>query len=335
MYYAYRGLIGTYGDVVNAAGYFSEVGLYSYLDILQYNARIEVLFIDVTNFIANKVESTQVADFYLQKNYAQEIVVQDILISDKVLAPKVLGSIQSNGWEKGIEPFKENITVSNKFVLSKADNTIARFNEALNYFPGQVIPNIVFESGRYHIMKVVSIPEFKSLSKDYQQYISKEYVKYYFPILLKKYEPLIQASITEAQALIAQKIDLKTIAGKIGWVYEKSGDFTALDYSILAEDKETMISLPIVENDQIMDFIFMKDINSVSPLYSPSGYHLFVKVISRNLDSTQKTADELTELMRDYFSLKNQTIVKDWVKNLRAQAKIDMDKEALKMQFLK
>jgi hypothetical protein len=335
MDYSHRGLIGTYGDVVNAAGYFSEVGLYSYLDILQYKAKIDVLFIDVTNFIANKVEVTQVSEFYLQKNYAQEITVQDILVKDKAAAPKVLNSIQSNGWDKTIAEYKDNIIVSNKFTLTKGDTTLVRFNEALNYFPGQVIPNIVFESGYYHVMKVVSIPDFKSLSKEYQQYLSKEYVKYYFPILLKKYEPLIQASITEAQALIAQKIDMKTIADKIGWEYEKSADFTALDNSIMTENKEQMIPLPIVGNDQIMDFVFMKDINSVSPLFSPSGYHLFVKVLARQMDTKQKNADELTDLMRDYFSLKNQTIIKDWVKNLRANSKIIMDKEKLKMEYLK
>ncbi|OHD54492.1 MAG: hypothetical protein A2Y33_04815 [Spirochaetes bacterium GWF1_51_8] len=334
MVYAFRGLIGTSGDIPHSVGYYSEVGLYSFLDVVQYNAQIEVIYLDVTNFIAGKVELTQVANFYQDKNFAQEIVIQDIMIKTKDQAQKVIDTAQKEGWDKAIELYKTNdIVISNKMLLTKEGDTASRFAEAINYYAGDFIPNIVYEKGRYHLMKVVSVPEFSSISKDYQKYIAKEYVKYYFPILEKKYQPDIDASIAQIKLLISQNTDLKIAAEKSGWEYAKSMQFSALADSIMTEKNDAALPLPTGNND-VMDFIFLKDKNAVSDLFNLNGFYFFVKNISREVKVETKTTEEIVDLSRDYVYLKSDAIIKDWMDNLKAKSKIEVDKDKLKMMYL-
>lgn len=332
MEYDYQALMGVNGDFANAISLYNELELYFFLELIKYTAEIEILYLNLTNFLSQQIDSIEMAKFYNLNNYlyAPSVTVDDMVFDNKKDAYKVLEFIMNNSWDAALDLFSKRFTLIPQLELSKKEDSINRYKEAVNYNPGEVSPNLIYENGRYHILKVVSFPAYKELNDNQKSAIALDYVKVNYEQLTNKYWNTIQTSINRAQNFISQRKSFSEIAKNIGFNYIHTAEVSPLNSSIYDQDNNP-VDLPILNDLEMLNFIFTSIEDAVSQIFQKGDLVIILKVLKRgmNLNLIEQNLSE--QIVQEFMEFKNRAISSDWLDMLKSKHSVVVNEKIKKI----
>lgn len=305
--YAERSLANSYGDIMNAVSSVNYGELYSYYELVDLAAQADILYLDITNYLKDTI-SDEAAEIYYEENiseFATKIYIEDLTVTNKPLARELAFSIISNGWDKTVLKYKDKITLSS-VVASNSGETEDRFDLAISMIGGAVISNGVYEKKAYHLVNITEYPSLSEVTNVIKEYVMLKYVEENYDELYNQYQDEMQALVDNAVVLAVDSGDIERIAAQSGMDYVKTGYFTPINLLLPDEDGEEL-ELPILENADIMEFVFTEDLGSVSDLFSTDGYYIILQIVYRGENPTIDEDTIAQEIGQRYYYFKNGT----------------------------
>jgi hypothetical protein len=321
MEYANMALAGENGDIMNCLGFASSSELFSFYDLYSFKASAEILYLNYTNYIAKKIPLDELKGYY-EKNidkYINEITVDDIAVKSKELATEIHRFVNENGFENAVSKYKDKMTLTKNLVLSKKTGYAKRFELALKHKEGEVARKVQFENGEYHILKVVKVMDINFLPKDLKNELKNNYITENKKELISKFERELNELYDNIKKMLNEGRDFKEISKTYDVSYYRINNITPVS-RFLNYETNKRLEIDLYQNKDIIDCFFGKPIGKAEDVKVENGY-LFIKPLSRKIDTAFSYTNITSDVMRDYLTFKTTAISKDWKENLEKRYK--------------
>ncbi len=316
MQYDLNAMEGDNGDILNVSGLPTYAELYSFYEMENFTHSAEFLYLDVTNFIVNRLTTDDIKGFYDDNfgRYVKELSIDELSTGSKLMAFNICRDVQTDGWEKTIDKYKGKANYLKSEKISDAHGTTTRFAAALKLKKGAVSQKPVFENREYHVIMLGSYPAYNDLNPENRKTVEIEFINLKYNELRSKYDGDIKKAVENAEASLKISPDFKKAASVSGFIYLNSDKVNPLS-PVLADEKGNQATLPILENKDLADFIFTSKPLSVSKTYYTDGYIVIAKVLKgstlTNID--YKNLVKVFPSVRRYKSI---VTLGDWSKSL-------------------
>lgn len=330
MFRVRQGFVGQMGDLNNMVSFINMSEIYSYFDIINYVVTSEILYLNITNFVAAKLNFDDAKSYYSDNiyRYANEIYIQDITVNKKRLAHEITEYAKTNNWDKALAKYKTQYTITGDITINSEKNVSRRYEVAMQMltntnadFMDKVTPKPVFENGEYHIFKIVGLPTYETLDKTAKKSILAEYAEVNYPTLEAKYKPLADEAVKKAGIMAKSGTSFKQIASITGMTYIKSGKISPVN-RLLRDSVGEVVNIPLMKNNKWLDFLFTAKITSVSSVFNNDGYAVILKVLNRGVNPDMDYENIDDEIQMRYARFKNDAVVEDWYDSIREKAEV-------------
>ncbi len=320
MQYANNALEGQNGDIVNTLSVITYAELYSFYDLENYKQTAEFLYLDITNYIASRLTPEQIQTYYNDNfsKYVNEITIEEISTKTNAIAYNFNKDALQNGWDKTLEKYKGQVAYIKTVTLKDARGVATRYTAALRLKKDGISPKPLFENREYHVLKLDSYPSLKSLSAVGQKAVFSEFVYNKFTDLRVKYDGDIKNAAAKAEASLKSSSDFKKAAAVSGFKYVFTDKLTPVSTE-LNDDKGNPVTIPVLENNEWMDFLFTSAPSVISKTFYTDGYILIMKVlkkgVAKNLVYQNLGKDTAVALAR----YKDSAGIRDWFNSVEAR----------------
>ncbi|MGC8765067.1 MAG: hypothetical protein ACP5QT_04200 [Brevinematia bacterium] len=316
MEYANFSLAGENGDIMNSLGMVTSSELFSYYYLQSYIAEAELAIFNYTNYIAGRIAPEELKDYYIKNisKYVNEIEAEDVAVGSKELAYEVNKVAKEEGFDSAVNRYKDRIKLSN-VIYSRKTGVAKRFELALKLKAGEISEKPQFENGEYHIFRVKRIQEFENLSKEIKNELLHSFILDNKAVLLKKYSQDIDKLMEDVNSQISAGKDLKNIAASLNAGYYRVKNIFPVSRFLYGEDKKPL-PIDVGENPEIIDYAFTAETGKIAKIQK-EGYVIFIKPISRKVDSKFSYTNINENVMKEYLSYKASAISKDWMASLK------------------
>lgn len=323
MQYANQAVLGNNGDIMNATSPITFGEMYSYFDLVNYVASADAIYIDITNFLVSKVSPAESDTYYLENiaSYADKLIVNDIAVTNKQLTREIIFYAKTNGWQAAVDKYSTQIVYTPNLTLSNAQGLSKRFVAALGLPVDTVLSNAVYENTLYHVVQVVTFPNFESISLELQDMLRAQYVEKNFDSMKQKYANEMQSLITSAREKIVTGQPMNVVAQSLGISFVRTGNISPINLLLKSSEGET-INLPVLDRPECMDFLFKSSLNTISQVFTTDGFFLVMKLNYRGGNETidYQSIDE--EIAYRYANFKSQALSYDWYANLETNSSV-------------
>lgn len=337
MEYANYALSGDNGDIMNVLSVYPTSGeLYSYYDLVNFSSVADILYLDVTNYILDRISDADIEKHYIDNisNYASEITVAELTVKTKALAYEILKSALTNGWDAAVNEYRGKSVYNPNLLLKKQAGQQKRFTLVATVKKGDIAPKAQFENGEYHVLRVTGYPPLKSLDKIYREAIVSDYVLRNFSALRTKYDPDLKNSISKAENMIKSGADFQTVSASTGMKYLRSGKITPVSEAI-TDTRGSNVNLPYLQNQEWLDFLFSAKKGEVSKTFQNGNTIVIFKLLSKGLGKNNIYQDINKDVLVQYMRYKNTAFNQDWSKNLKARYKVKVFEDQLQKLYSK
>jgi hypothetical protein len=316
-------IAGNSGVVPNVFGNITVAELYSFFDIVNFQAVTDILYLNTTNFISRKIDREEIEGYYRNNAniYAREVYVDNIAVEERPLAVEMTRFIQTEGWDTALKEYEGKYTLIRNLTLKDERGLNRRYNSAIKMNPGEVLTNTQYEDGLYHIIRVNNFPRFASLDAYTREAITRDYIAENYSLLKSRYLNQIEEAIKTAEAMIVTGSSFNAVANTTGMSYIRTAPFSPVTDAIKDQNEET-IQVPILNNLEWLDFVFTANKNEASPVFRTDDFAVILRVIERkeSFDFSYEEIDEKVYL--NYMRFKNYAGNSDWFNTIKNKANI-------------
>jgi len=317
MEYANLVLSGQNGDVINAISPVTLAELYSYYELENYNLTAEFLFIDITNYIVSRITENDVSKYYEENagKYSPEFSAEEVTVKKMNSAYQFMQDINALGWNKAIEKNKGQISYNPSLTIKNIPGFKKRFTAAQKMKKGALVEKPLFEDKEYHIFRITDFTPIKKLSDATKKAIFSDYVATQFQDLRNKYDVEIKNSISKAEQFLKANPDFYKASQVSGMKYIKADKINPVS-TVISDQKGNPVEIPVLENNEWMDFLFKSMPNSISKTYYTDGYIVIMKTLKRSINRNLSYQDIEKETAFKLSRYKYASTTKDWLKSL-------------------
>jgi hypothetical protein len=289
------------------------------MDLANFNAEADVLYLNVSNYIIDKIKDSDVEKFYEDSisKYATEITVDEMSVKSKSLAYEILKSALTNGWDKTVEQYRAKAGWKSGLVLKRASGLQKRFDLAVTAKKGEVAQKVQFESAEYHILKVNGYPALSSKEGVNREMVKADYVGKNFPALRRQFENDLRDVVKKAEGLAAGGNDFGSISSATGFTFARTEKINPVSEQ-LKDTQGKVLPLDYLRNPDWMDFIFTAKKGEVSKTFSDDSYIVILKLLE-NGNKKFSVQDINKDILEQYIRFKTVASFQDWSKNLKDQ----------------
>jgi hypothetical protein len=304
--------------------------LYSFLDLANFTADADVLYMDISNYIIGKIKDSDVEKFYEDRvgKYASEVFVDELSVKSKSLAYEILRSALTNGWDKAVEDYKSKASRIDGLLLKRTSGLMKRFDLAVSVKKGEVAPKVQFENAEYHILKVNGYPPLSSREGVNREMVKSDYVGLNFDALRKQYDGELQGVLKQAIDLANGGGSFGTIASTTGFTYKRAVKTTPVS-DHLKDYQGTNLPVQYIKNPEWMDFLFTAKKGQVSKIYTDENQVVILKVIDSGINKKFSIQDINKDILEQYLRFKSVASFMDWSKNMKDQYTVTVFKDDL------
>ncbi len=321
--YANQAVLGNNGDIMNATAPITFGELYSYFDLVNFTATAEAVYVEITNYLIEKVTPMEADEYYIENisTYADHVVINDIVVTNKALSREIIFTAKTNGWNYVIDKYASQISYTPNLMLSNAAGMTKRFNAALTMSADSVYTNSIYENSVYHVIQVVSFPNFESIGSHSQEILKTRYVMDNFASLKQKFIPEIESLLNSAHERLAANPSMRSVANSMGLQYVQTGSISPVNLMLKDSEGQTL-NLPVLDNPDCMEFVFTGATDSISRVFTNDSHFMILKVTYRGVNPNMDYASIDDQIAYRYANFKNQANSFDWFANLRTNSTI-------------
>ncbi len=336
MQYDLGAMEGNNGDILNVTSLPTFAELYSFNEMENYTHSAEFLYLDVTNFIASSLTADDIKDYYDNNfgKYIKEVTISELSTTSKLTAFNICHDALSDGWEKTVEMYKGKVNYINSEKISDAHGSVTRFNAALKMKKGGISQKPVFENREYHIIMLNDYQAYGELKPENRKMVEIDLINDKYNDLRTKYDSAIKNAVTKAEDFLKTSQDFKSASKVSGLLYIYSEKVSPLN-PVLTDEKGEQI-LPILDNNDISDFIFSAKPLSVSRTFYTDGYIVIAKVLKK-ASHVKFDYKDLAKIFPSVRKYRSYVSIDDWSKSIEIRYPHTIYEDDIKnlQQFLK
>lgn len=272
--------------------------LYTITDLQKLNIVIELIALNKTNFIYSQIAESNVATFY-QENFEKwldSITFHEFQTETRKEARELLNKLNKETLEKVLKELPKTIIFSSNINLVANNSNFTYFNNILISYKSNItskpfISEPIYLKGKYNIVIIENLPSFEILTSQIKREITAAYVNQNFHKLSKKFDNLWKEQIVLFEKNITND-SFSALQGIVqGSVVHNTQPFTLAQLSI-TNVLGNIITLPLLQNREILDSILYTPLSTSSKVLSPTKeLYIATRPIFRQYNNSQKTND--------------------------------------------
>jgi|GEM_PF-2174692 hypothetical protein len=272
--------LGSWGELQNTILLSPSSVALLYQDTKNLTYDIEILFTERTNFVSRFIQKTDLEAFYKEhiSNFLDTLIVDMVTITNpnavtsREKAKEIFSNALQKGWKEAVANLPADAILTNNITLTRQKNP-RYFDTLSNLSSGSVLPKIVYENKKYHVVFVRQMPTFEDLSPIAQRKILTAYLEKAYPIIwAAQSNTLNQALATIASNPLS---DWKTLLSNVPFFgYVHIPKFTLVDtYS--EDEKGNVFPYALTKHHEILDFI--ASAQAGTKLFEFDGVYLYIR----------------------------------------------------------
>jgi len=199
---------------------------------------------------------------------------------------------------------------------------------------GGISQKPVFENREYHIIMLNDYQAYGELKPENRKMVEIDLINDKYNDLRTKYDSAIKNAVTKAEDFLKTSQDFKSASKVSGLLYIYSEKVSPLN-PVLTDEKGEQI-LPILDNNDISDFIFSAKPLSVSRTFYTDGYIVIAKVLKK-ASHVKFDYKDLAKIFPSVRKYRSYVSIDDWSKSIEIRYPHTIYEDDIKnlQQFLK